>query len=117
MPSYEAFNLVPKLAPPVFVYFDILGSYVNFGGDAMTAAVNAGAGDMFGELIWNFMTNTATSFWRIIQCGASYFLGAFIMIRFLLPLTGITPSRIVLAIAASLGGHMIKWFMGLFLNK
>lgn len=117
MPDYAAWNIVPKLAPPLFVYFDILGSYVNFGGDAMTAAVNAGAGDMFGELIWNFMTNTSTSLWRIIQCGASYFLGAFLTIRFLLPLTGITPTPIVLAISAALGGHIIKWIMGLFLNK
>ena len=117
MPDYSAFNLIPKLSPPIFVYFNLVGRYIGVSNDALAAGINAGAGDIFGELVWNFMTNTKTSLMTVIKCGVSYFLGAFLAIRFVLPMTGISPSPIIYAVSAVMGGHAIKWFMTLFLNK
>lgn len=118
MPNYDLMNLVPKFSAPIFVYFNIVGGYLGMGSTALAAGIDAGVGDVFGELLYNFMTNSKTTIWGLIKCGASHLIGAFLAIRFILPMTGLDSSnRLILTVAAVVGGNLMKWFSGIFLNK
>lgn len=105
---------VPTIAPPLFIYFDVLGGYLGFNSRAMNVAINGAAGEAFGQVIWNFMTNSKTNLFHVFKCAASYGAGAFIGVQYILPMTGMTPSPPVYTLAAMLGGHVLKWLLGFF---
>lgn len=117
MPDYSLMNIVPKFTPPIFIYFNVMGRYLGMGDEAISAAVDGGVGDVFGELLYGFMTNSKISIMGLVKCGLSYAVGAFVGVRFILPMTGITPSKMVVTLAAVIGGHVIKWLSNIFLNK
>lgn len=115
--SGGAYSFIPKLAPWIFVYFDLVGSYVPVQNQAMAVGINAAVGDVFGEVVWDFLTGSSSSIKHLLSCAVVQFIGAFVAVQFLLPMTGITPGNLMYASFATLGGHLAKWVLSMFNNK
>ena len=112
--NLSGMGLIPQLSPSLFVYFDIVGGYLGFADRSIGVALDAAAGEIFGQVVWNFMTNTKTDLWGLMKCAATFGAGAFIGAKFILPMIGVAPSPLVLCLVASLGGHLMKWLLAMF---